>query len=232
MARESSPEIVFARRGRKRRSPGRAAILALEGASRAELQAAFAVANPFDRSALRIAVDGGLTTFRALRRRPDLFVGDLDSVAAPPRGIPSRIYPVEKDFSDFSGALDEASQHGATVVVIAGLLGGRLDHEWANLLEVGTAAPRFQGLLAPSARGLLAVTTAGMSARVASGRLVSVFALGGGARVSLSGTRWSLSKKRLTPGSLGLSNIATGTVTLAVHDGVAGLVFPVAGGGA
>jgi len=173
-------------------------------------------------------VDGGLTTFRALRRRPDLFVGDLDSVATPPRGIPSRIYPVEKDFSDFSGALDEASQHGATIVVIAGLLGGRLDHEWANLLEVGAAAPHFAGLLAPSARGLLAVTTTGLSAQTSAGRLVSVFALGGGARVSLRGTRWLLSKKRLTPGSLGLSNIATGTVTLDVHEGVAGLVFPVA----
>lgn len=173
-------------------------------------------------------MDGGITTFRALRRRPDLFVGDLDSVATPPRGIPSRIYPVEKDFSDFSGALDEASQHGASVVVIAGLLGGRLDHEWANLLEVGSAASRFAGMLAPSARGLLAVTTGGLSARTTVGRLVSVFALGGGAKVTLRGTRWTLSKKRLTPGSLGLSNIATGEVTLDVHEGVAGLVFPVA----
>lgn len=111
-------------------------------------------------------------------------------------------------------------------MVIAGLLGGRLDHEWANLLEVGTAASRFAGLLAPSARGLLAVTSAGLRATASSGSLVSVFALGGGARVSLRGTRWPLSKRKLRPGSLGLSNVAVGDVSLVVHAGVAGVVFP------
>lgn len=226
--RDPNPDIAFAGRDRKRATRTRAAVLALEGAPAADLRIAHAMASRFDRSALLVAVDGGIDTWRAIRRRPELFVGDLDSASTPPRGIPSRIYPVEKDFSDFSGALDEASQRGATVVVIAGLLGGRLDHEWANLLEVGTAAPRFAGLLAPSARGLLAVTTSGLRARPEAGRLVSVFALGGGARVSLRGTRWSLSKKRLTPGSLGLSNVAIGEVTLDVHEGVAGLVFPVA----
>jgi len=203
-------------------------VLALEGAAAADLRIALALASRFDPAAFLVAVDGGIDTWRAIRRRPDLFVGDLDSARQAPRGIPSRIYPVDKSFSDFSGALDEAWKHHARVVVIAGLLGGRLDHEWANLLEVGAAAPRFAGLLAPSARGLLAVTTAGLSAQTTVGRLVSVFALGGGAKVTLRGTRWLLSKKRLTPGSLGLSNIATGTVTLDVHEGVAGLVFPVA----
>jgi thiamine pyrophosphokinase len=122
--------------------------------------------------------------------------------------------------------LTEVSELGATIAIVAGLLGGRLDHEWANLLEVGTAASRFAGMLAPSARGLLAVTSAGLRATTSSGALVSVFALGGGARVSLRGTRWPLSKRKLSPGSLGLSNVAEGEVSLVVHAGVAGIVFP------
>jgi thiamine pyrophosphokinase len=200
--------------------------LALTGATRAELGEAFAIAKRFDGKALLVAVDGGLLACRAVRRRPDLFVGDLDSARLHPRGIASSIYPVAKDFSDFSGGLAAVKKLGADVAVIAGLLGGRLDHEWANLLEVGAAARGFIGLIAPSTRGLIAVTACGVRARTAPGRLVSLFALGGGARVSLRGTVFALSKKRLAPGSLGLSNLSGRTLALDVHEGVALLVFP------
>jgi thiamine pyrophosphokinase len=115
---------------------------------------------------------------------------------------------------------------GADVLVIAGLLGGRLDHEWANLLEAGAAARGFLGLLAPSLRGLIVVTAGGVRARTIPGRLVSVFALGRGARVSLRGTVWTLAKRRLAPGSLGLSNLTGSELALDVHEGVAVLVFP------
>jgi hypothetical protein len=100
-----------------------------------------------------VAVDGGLDTCRAIRRRPYLFVGDLDSTRRPPRGAPALIYPIEKDFSDFAGAHASSPSAALAIVVVAGLSAGRLDHEWANLLEVGSAAKRFAGLLAPSSRG-------------------------------------------------------------------------------
>jgi len=113
------------------------------------------------------------------------------------------------------------------VAVIAGLIGGRLDHEWANLLEAQKNAPGFAGLLAPSARGLIVVTAAGLRARTVPGRLVSLFALGRGARVSLRGTEYPLTKRRLAAGSLGLSNVTGKTLALDVHEGAVVLVFPV-----
>jgi thiamine pyrophosphokinase len=200
--------------------------LALTGATRAELGDAVAMANRFDPKALLIAVDGGLKTCRAMRKPPDLFVGDLDSAGARPRGIAASVYPVTKDFSDFAGGLAAARQAGADVAVIAGLLGGRLDHEWANLLEAASAARGFAGLLAPSLRGLIVVSSTGVRARTEPGRVVSLFAVGGAARVSLRGTTFTLSKRRLVPGSLGLSNVTGKTLALDVHDGVALLVFP------
>ena len=226
MARDVYPVIDFVAPPSRRRSRARVAILALEGAACAELKDAFALAVRFDPKALLIAVDGGLTTCRAMRRRPDLFVGDLDSARVLPRGIASSIFPVAKNFSDFSGALSAARGLGAEVAVIAGLLGGRLDHEWANLLEAGAAAQGFLGILGPSARGLVVVTAGGVRARTVAGRLVSVFALGQTARVSLRGTAWTLSKRRLAPGSLGLSNVTGRELAMDVHDGVAMLVFP------
>ena len=187
---------------------------------------ALALARPYDRNASLVAVDGGLKTCRAIRRRPDLFVGDLDSAQRPPRDVDVRIYPIEKDFSDFAGALREIKKRGADVVVIAGLLGGRLDHEWANLLEIGQAAEMFSGILAPSERGLVAVTASSLRAKTTPRRLVSLFAAGRGARVSLLGTWWELGRAWLAPGSLGLSNVTGDALALTVHEGVAVVVFP------
>jgi thiamine pyrophosphokinase len=226
MPGDAAPEIEFVGRPARSRSRKRAVVLALHGATRAELRHAFALAAPFDAKAQLVAVDGGLAACRALRRRPDLFVGDLDSTRHRPRGVVSCIYPALKDFSDFSGALSEARRLGADVVVIAGLLGGRLDHEWANLFEVGAKAHGFAGLLAPSSRGLVVVTAWGLRAITAARHVVSVFALGRGARVSLRGTLWTLSKRRISPGSLGLSNVTGERLALDVHEGVAVLVFP------
>jgi thiamine pyrophosphokinase len=226
MPRTKNPEIELIGRTARSVRPARAAVLALEGATASDLRRALHLAVPFDTDALLIAVDGGLATCRAIRRRPDLFVGDLDSAGAAPSGIPAVVYPVDKCFSDFAGALGEARRLGADVAVIAGLLGGRLDHEWANILELGAAAPKFAGLLAPSARGLVVVTARGLRARGLGRRVVSVFALGRAARVSLRGTRWILSDRRLAPGSLGLSNVTGGLLELDVHGGVAALVVP------
>ncbi len=110
-----------------------AALLVLEGAGRVELSRASALAGVLSDRCVLVAVDGGLRTCRAAGRRPDLFVGDGDSSGRVPAGIPTVLYPRDKSFSDFSGALREAAKRGATLVVVAGLLGGRIDHEWANL---------------------------------------------------------------------------------------------------
>lgn len=216
-------ELGFASRSRRKQ---RAAVVALEGCSPSDLRRAVSLAQRYDRRAMLVAVDGGLDTCRAIRRRPSLFVGDLDSARRPPSGVEALIYPIEKDFSDFAGALRELAARDASIVVVAGLLGGRLDHEWANLLEVGSAASQFEGLLAPSSRGLVVVTARGLRAKTTPRRFVSVFAAGREARVTLSGTRWTLTRARLRPGSLGLSNVTGERLSLEVHEGVAVVVFP------
>jgi thiamine pyrophosphokinase len=202
------------------------AVVALTGAGSGPLKLAWAIALRFHAGPLLVAVDGGLAACRALRRRPELFVGDLDSSTGVPASIPSRIYPVAKDFSDLAGALGELLRLRADVVVLAGALGGRLDHEWANLAEVGAHASGFAGFIAPSSRGLIVVTASGVRARTRSGELVSLFALGAAARVTLRGARYTLSRRTLKPGSLGLSNVTGKELALDVHSGVAALVFP------
>ena len=59
-------------------------------------------------------------------------------------------------------------------------------------------------------------------------RTVSLLALGSGARISLRGTRWTLRRRALKPGSLGLSNVTGKALDLIVHSGVVAVVFPTA----
>lgn len=217
------PQIEL--RGLKRRGGVRAAVVVLNGALRPELRKACALAGSLADRCLLVAVDGGLETCRADARRPDLFVGDLDSSPRPPRGVPSVIYPTDKDFSDLSGALRELRARGVQVVTVAGLVGGRLDHEWSNLLELGRAAGWFAAILAPTGRGTVLVTKRGCEAATVRGHLVSLLALGGSATVSLAGTRWTLERRRILPGSLGLSNETGASLRLSVHAGAVALLF-------
>ena len=170
-------------------------------------------------------MDGGLRAWRALGVSCDLYAGDADS-ARPPRGVEAALYTRDKAFSDLSGALGEARRRALRVVVVAGVTGGRLDHEWANLHELAAHARHFAGMLAPTPRGWVVVTSRGATVETRVGRTFSLLALGGRARVDLRGTQWTLRDARLDPGSRGLSNVSGKRLTLAVSSGTACLVFP------
>ncbi|MCP3978440.1 MAG: thiamine diphosphokinase [bacterium] len=178
---------------------------------------------------LLVAVDGGVDTCRAGRRRPALFVGDGDSAGEIPEGIEEIAFSREKDWSDFAGALDESSRRDVDVVLVAGLLGGRLDHEWANLLEVARHAGDFAAILAPAERAQVLVTCRGGEMQTIRKRTFSLFSLSATASVSMRGARWELDEKTLRQGSLGLSNVTGADLDLIVHRGTVALVFPASG---
>ncbi len=90
---------------------------------------------------LVIAADGGAIFLDAHGRRPDVLVGDLDSVAAErvrrldSAGVVVERHPLDKDATDAELAIERAVAAGATrVTVIGAFAGSRLDHELGNLL--------------------------------------------------------------------------------------------------
>ncbi len=174
---------------------------------------------------LNVAVDGGLRAWRALGKPCALYVGDADS-SPPPEGVEAVVYDRDKSFSDLSGALDELAARRIKVVAVAGLTGGRLDHEWVNLHELAAHASDFDGLLAPTPRGWVVVTTHGATVETKPGRPFSVLALAGRARIHLRGAHWDLDGAWLAPGSRGLSNRSGRSLRMRVERGVACLVFP------
>jgi len=86
-----------------------------------------------------IAADEGASYCLESGITPDLVVGDLDSVSSSTLknlqdlGITIKKYSTSKDYTDTQLALEEAISQGAQEVEIIGALGGRFDHEMANL---------------------------------------------------------------------------------------------------
>ncbi len=84
---------------------------------------------------LLIAADSGWNNAKQLGARPDLLLGDFDSLGQ--KNLPDgpEIYqvPAEKDLTDTQLAVEMALTRGATEIVIIGGLSGRLDHTLSNL---------------------------------------------------------------------------------------------------
>jgi thiamine pyrophosphokinase len=170
-----------------------------------------------DDADLVIAADGGAESLDALGRRPDLLVGDMDSVSA---ALVERLeaartgveqHPADKERSDTELALEAAIARGATEIVLLGAIGGdRLDHELANLLLL--ADPGMAGRDVRIARGSSTARVLRGGERLALagsvGELVSLLPIAGDATgVTTDGLRWALQVATLPLGrSRGLSN--------------------------
>jgi len=72
-----------------------------------------------------IASDGGYDHAQAIGHRPDIVVGDQDSVQATIE--PEELYPQEKDFTDLEAALAIAAKDSDEIIIV-GATGGRQDH--------------------------------------------------------------------------------------------------------
>ena len=97
---------------------------------------------------LIIACDGGVHHLQKLGIKPDVIIGDMDSIepaqltSYSAQGVQIIKYLANKDFTDTELALDYALNLKPTAIYIWGALGGRLDHTLANvfLLRKGQKA--------------------------------------------------------------------------------------------
>lgn len=220
---------------------GEGMLAALVGAS--DFEAAHLVSHRPD---LLVAVDGGYAHLRAAGMRPDLVVGDFDSLGYVPDEAGVHAFPPEKDESDMELACRAAVQAGCDGLVLYGCLGGRVDHTLANLQVMQHLAR--EGLRVAAVGGGCGVAALhGPSERT--GRLafsaiplqllregpyanfVSVFAWGGTAGgVSERGMKYGLEGALLPDDvSLGLSNELTGApCSIEVARGGLVVTFPLA----
>ena len=169
---------------------------------------------------LVIAADAGAAWLASLNRRPEVLVGDLDSVdpalvtRLAAEGCVVERHPTEKDASDAELAVLRAVDAGADEVVIIGALAGeRLDHELANLLLLADAdlheRARDVRIVrgGASVRALRGGETLALDAGI--GAWVTLLPVGGDAEgVTTLGLRFPLRGETVRIGrSRGLSNV-------------------------
>ena len=178
---------------------------------------------PIPADALVIAADGGLRHTEALGLRPDVILGDFDSLGYVPAD--SRVFPVEKDDTDAMLAVRLGLERGCERFLFYGAMDGpRLDHTVANFQTLGyLAAHGARGALVGRdyIAAVLKDETLSFSADAAG--IFSIFCLGGSAEVTIEGLHYPLEHGILTPDfPLGVSNHFTGTpAKITVHDGMA-----------
>ena len=173
-----------------------------------------------------IAADGGLKALETIDVRPDLLIGDLDSLGDHPLpdGIPLEKHPVEKDDTDTGIALAQGFAMGYRSFALYGCAGGRIDHLLANFQSMARYSKQGASvrLIAPE-YDAYALTNGSMTLSPRpSGTTVSIFCHGDKAKgVTLQGLYYTLNDQILTNDyPLGVSNKHTEKeATITVHNG-------------
>jgi thiamine pyrophosphokinase len=176
-----------------------------------------------------IAADQGLEHALALGLDVTVAVGDFDSASpeavavAEAAGIRIDRHPSDKDATDLELALDLAASYDpARILVLAGD-GGRLDHQLASLLILGSDRYARSEIDAFVGGARLHVIRSERSLEGAPGELVSLLALYGPAiGVVTHGLAYPLKGETLEAGSSrGVSNVfAAETARIALERGV------------
>jgi thiamine pyrophosphokinase len=161
-----------------------------------------------------ICADGGTYHALALGLRPDLVIGDMDSLAKnewkqlEQTDVALELHPRDKDETDLELALNRALEQKPDSIVVIAALGIRLDQTIANLTLLSD--PRLSTLDARLDDGVEQVLfcRAACEIRGTSGDLVSLIPWNGPVHgIRTSGLRWPLKDETLYPArTRGLSN--------------------------
>lgn len=92
-----------------------------------------------------VCADGGTRHALALGLRPDLLIGDMDSIEEEvfhqfhASAVPIELFPRDKNETDLELAINKAIELDPGELIIVGALGGRADHSLANVALLSDA---------------------------------------------------------------------------------------------
>ena len=172
---------------------------------------------------LVIAADAGLAHLKKAGLRPDLILGDFDSLGEAPKETDALVFPKEKDYTDADLAIREGKKRGFARFCLYGALGARLGHTVANFqLLSALAREGRRGYLVGDGQAVTVIENGELRFLPRGSGYISVFAFGGDAKgVTLEGLKYTLSDGVLgTSFPLGVSNEFTGSAAcVRVKDG-------------
>lgn len=178
---------------------------------------------------LIIAADGGYSTLTKLNIKPDLVVGDFDSLGEAPENEKIIKHPVKKDDTDTLLAVKIGLEKGYKTFVIYGAIGGRLDHTVASIqtatfvAENGGIAYIYDGNYT-----ITAIKNSSIKFKDNAKGYISIFGLSGVAKgVTIDGLLYTLDNAEITPYfPIGVSNeFINKESEISVKDGVLTIIF-------
>lgn len=158
-----------------------------------------------------ICADNGIAHARALGVKPQMLIGDFDSIFGEYNDIPKKVFKREKDETDTRLAVDHALELGYMNILIIGALGGRADHSLANIFLLEYIWSRGgQGIL-EDGQNRLKLTDKPTKLAKEEGAYVSLLPMFGDVTgVTLSGMKYPLDNYHMKMGdAIGISNEVT-----------------------
>lgn len=183
-----------------------------------------------------VCLDGGYDEAVKQGIRPDILLGDMDSLEADPAEIRLEAsdspgtgslkilrYPPEKDYTDLELAFIELDPAETPEVLVIGAMGGRLDMTAVNIQLLERYSSRFEKIEMIDGRNRCFVLRGGYEVRIPkTDSYLSLIPLTDTCEgVSLTGAKYPLEKATLHRGaSLGVSNeFADDEVMLSLEQG-------------
>ena len=183
-----------------------------------------------------IAVDGGGAVCIEAGVKPDIVLGDFDSIDPAALdwlrhgGSQIESFPADKDQTDLELALDAARSQGADRVTLTAVSSNRLDHTLAAIGAIAGAADLWPEVVEPEMHAWVVSAGARDALRVSGvGATISLVCAGDDACVSISGVRWPLERHDLPFRSgLGVSNVVVDEAgaLVRVHAGTVLAISP------
>ena len=176
-----------------------------------------------------ICADGGTRHALALKLKPNLVIGDMDSVKKghwqrlKTSGISIELFPRDKNETDLELAITRAVEMNPEQIIIVAALGGRLDQMLGNIALL--ADPQLSSIDIRLDDGVEEIFLCRDQAQVhgRSGDLVSLIPWQGAVSdVQTKDLKWPLNKETLYPNrTRGISNEMTGdTASISIGSGL------------
>lgn len=176
-----------------------------------------------------IAADSGFSLLKQMGLMPDLVLGDFDSLTEDkPAGCEIITAAAEKDDTDTMLAVKTALSRGYFDITIAGSVGGRLDHTFANIQSLAYIVDNGgSGRLVGESDTAEIFGVGEYRFRKNESMYFSVFSYSEEAVVTTKGTKYDLDSYRLTSSfPLGVSNeILSSECILKIEKGRVLIIF-------
>lgn len=156
-----------------------------------------------------ICADGGYEHLEKIKVKPDLLVGDFDSLDKKPDMENIITLPNEKDETDTLFALKKAFQKEPQEVVIFGGLGTRFDHSYANVCLLSMCVEKKIKAVVTDGKTRIFMTDNEISFNNEKGKTLSIYSFSEKCEgVTLSGFKYPLDNYTLNKENIiGTSNV-------------------------